>query len=223
MIDLHTHTYFSDGLLGPAELVARAVNAGYKAIAITDHCDYSNYKKNIKSVVEACERINHLKKDLIKCIPGVELTYVLPEDIPDMINEVRNVGAKLVVVHGETPVEPVFAGTNHAAIIGKADILAHPGLLTPQDFDLAVNNNVYLEITARYGHSIGNGHVANLCRKNSFKNAVIDTDTHTPDNLITYKYAGKVLKCAGLNDSEIDTVFKNSENIVNKIFNIRSK
>lgn len=37
MIDLHTHTNFSDGTLTPAGLLAEAQQAGLSAIAITDH------------------------------------------------------------------------------------------------------------------------------------------------------------------------------------------
>ncbi|HEY3347739.1 MAG TPA: PHP domain-containing protein, partial [Nitrospirota bacterium] len=42
MIDLHTHTLFSDGVLIPAELVRRAEVKGYEAIGLTDHADSSN-------------------------------------------------------------------------------------------------------------------------------------------------------------------------------------
>ncbi len=42
MIDLHTHSIFSDGELIPAELIRRAVAHGYSALAITDHVDQSN-------------------------------------------------------------------------------------------------------------------------------------------------------------------------------------
>jgi Histidinol phosphatase and related hydrolases of the PHP family len=41
MIDLHTHSIFSDGELIPAELTRRAAVAGYRAMAITDHGDFS--------------------------------------------------------------------------------------------------------------------------------------------------------------------------------------
>ncbi len=37
MIELHCHTTYSDGSLTPAELVAAAVGAGVRALAITDH------------------------------------------------------------------------------------------------------------------------------------------------------------------------------------------
>ena len=42
MIDLHTHSLFSDGELLPSELVRRAEVIGYQAVAITDHADSSN-------------------------------------------------------------------------------------------------------------------------------------------------------------------------------------
>lgn len=35
--DLHIHTYYSDGLISPAEVVASAKNNGVKLISITDH------------------------------------------------------------------------------------------------------------------------------------------------------------------------------------------
>ena len=37
MIDLHVHSTHSDGSLTPAELVARAIEAGLTAVALTDH------------------------------------------------------------------------------------------------------------------------------------------------------------------------------------------
>ncbi|MBU2567479.1 MAG: PHP domain-containing protein, partial [Elusimicrobia bacterium] len=41
MIDLHTHTLFSDGELLPSELVYRAKVNGYSAICLADHADIS--------------------------------------------------------------------------------------------------------------------------------------------------------------------------------------
>jgi hypothetical protein len=37
MIDLHCHSYFSDGLLSPEDLLQKAVQAGVKILALTDH------------------------------------------------------------------------------------------------------------------------------------------------------------------------------------------
>ncbi|HOK40094.1 MAG TPA: histidinol phosphate phosphatase domain-containing protein [bacterium] len=214
MIDLHTHTFLSDGILSPSELIIQAISKGYKAVAITDHCDYSNYKMIIPMVIEVCQKFNNSSLYNIRCIPGIELTYVLPEHIPAMIEEVRLLGAKLVVVHGETPVEPVPVGTNHAAIIGKADILAHPGLIDENDVQLAIKNNVNLEITSRQGHSLANGHLAQLVKKYDCQNTVIDTDSHKDTDLITKQTAIKILQCAGFNNAEIKKIFDNSEKII---------
>jgi len=55
MIDLHTHSLFSDGVLIPAELVQRARTKGYEALAITDHADPSNLDWIISRIVRFCE------------------------------------------------------------------------------------------------------------------------------------------------------------------------
>lgn len=39
MIDLHTHSNISDGLLTPSELVEHAANSGVRVLALTDHDD----------------------------------------------------------------------------------------------------------------------------------------------------------------------------------------
>jgi len=43
LVDLHTHTTASDGTDSPAELVARARQAGIQALAITDHDTFLGY------------------------------------------------------------------------------------------------------------------------------------------------------------------------------------
>jgi hypothetical protein len=55
-------------------------------------------------------------------IPGVELTSVPPRKIAALAEKARSLGAKWVVVHGETIMEPVAPGTNRAAIEAKADL-----------------------------------------------------------------------------------------------------
>jgi putative hydrolase len=119
----------------------------------------------------------------IELLAGVELTHVPPALIPDLVKKARDLGAQIVLVHGETIVEPVAAGTNHAAIMGGVDILAHPGLITPQDAALAAEKNVCLEITTRKGHSLTNGHVLSLARQ--YKAAlVINNDAHSGSDLV---------------------------------------
>jgi len=186
MIDLHTHSIFSDGDLIPAELVRRAEFAGYRVIGITDHVDHSNYDLIIPGVVRACEKINTVSS--IRVIPGVELTHLNPAHIPELIVEVRKMGARIVVVHGETIVEPVMPGTNLAAIQARADILAHPGLITEEEARLAAEYGVCLEVSARKGHSLTNGHVVQRARQAGAK-VVLNTDSHSPSDLINREFA----------------------------------
>ena len=45
VVDLHCHTYHSDGVLGPAEFFRRAEVAGVEGVALTDHVDASNIER----------------------------------------------------------------------------------------------------------------------------------------------------------------------------------
>ncbi len=114
MIDLHTHSIFSDGELIPAELIRRAVAKGYSALAITDHIDKSNIDLIVPRIVKAIASMRDYLP--IPVLAGAEITHVPPALIPDMIKEARGLGAQIIVVHGETIVEPVVEGTNRAAI-----------------------------------------------------------------------------------------------------------
>lgn len=213
MIDLHTHSIFSDGELVPSELVRRAAVTGYRAIAITDHADHSNIDFIIPRIVKVCEKISDAYS--IKAIPGIEITHVPPDSIFELTREARKMGAKIIVVHGETIVEPVIPGTNLAAIKSPIDILAHPGLITEEEVRLCSENSVFLEISARHGHSLTNGHVVKLARK--FKaGLVLNTDAHGPQDLINKEMARRIAAGAGMSNEEIDIMFENSEYLVNK-------
>jgi histidinol phosphatase-like PHP family hydrolase len=214
MIDLHTHSIFSDGQLIPAEIVRRAAMLGYRAIAITDHMDSSNMDLIIPRIVRIAEDLNPCQP--VKLIPGAELTHIPPMLIPEYIRKARELGARIVLVHGETIVEPVEVGTNRAAIEGGADILAHPGLIEEEDVRLAAENGVALEISSRKGHSLSNGHVARLAVKYGTK-LVINTDAHSPDDLIARDFAEKVLLSAGLDITSANEVFSTAEEIVDSI------
>jgi putative hydrolase len=211
VIDLHTHSIFSDGELIPSELVRRSMVIGYRAIAITDHGDHSNMDFFIPRIVKVCEKLSQTYDMAI--IPGIELTHVPPVYIGELVREARRMGARIVVVHGETIAEPVPPGTNLAALNSAIDILAHPGLLSEEEASLASRKGIYLEITARKGHSLTNGHVATTARK--FKAPLIlNTDSHSPDDLISRERAQTIARGAGLSDAEISVMFKNSEHLV---------
>lgn len=214
MIDLHTHSFFSDGVLVPSELVRRAVMKGYEFIAITDHADASNFDFIIPRVATACRELNQRWK--VKALPGIELTHIPPETFAELTKKARAAGAAIVVAHGETLVEPVYPGTNRAAIEAGVDILAHPGLITKEEAELAAKKNVFIEITSRKGHSLSNGHVAKVAQEAGAR-LVIDTDSHEPGDLITDEHAKNVLLGAGLSSDEVAGVFRNSRELAEKL------
>jgi histidinol phosphatase-like PHP family hydrolase len=195
MIDLHTHTLFSDGVLVPSELIRRAVVKGVGVIALSDHADMSNIDFILPRIVRACEA-NTAHRDIV-ALPAVEITHVPPALIAGLTVQARELGAKLVVMHGESPVEPVEPGTNRAAIEAGVDILAHPGWLTEEDAVLAADSGVFLEITARRGHNQTNAHVAALAEKVGAKLA-LNTDAHAPGDLIDEDEAREIALAAGL-------------------------
>ena len=214
MIDLHTHTLFSDGVLLPAELVQRAVAAGYRAIALTDHMDMSNMDFIIPRLVDASRELAPFTS--LSIVPGAEITHVPPRLIGKLIEKARSLGARIVVVHGETIAEPVIPGTNRAGIEGGADILSHPGLISMEDAVLAAEKGVALEITARKGHSLSNGHVAKTAMAAGAA-MVINTDSHSPEDLISRDRAVVILKAAGIPEENIDTIFANSQKLVDTV------
>lgn len=195
MIDLHTHTLFSDGVLLPSELIRRAEAKGLRAVALSDHSDMSTLDWAVPRIVAACTQNSAERK--ILALPAVELTHLPPRLIADCVKKARDLGAKLVLVHGESPVEPVEPGTNRAAIEAGVDILAHPGFLTEEEGRLAAERGVFLEITARQGHSLTNGYVAALALRVG-AGLVLNTDAHAPGDLIDEPFARKVALGAGL-------------------------
>ncbi len=203
-VDLHSHTIFSDGELVPAELVRRAMFLRHDAIAITDHVDMTNVEFVVTNIVKAVE----LSEDDIKVIPGVEITHVAPGKISAVAKKARKLGAEWIVVHGETVTEPVREGTNRAAVSDpEIDILAHPGFITAEEAQIAVDNDVILEITGRMGHNITNGHVAAEARRVGAK-MVVNSDAHAPHNLMTEETAYKVALGSGLTREEADRAIK---------------
>ena len=215
MIDLHTHSLLSDGQLCPAELVQRAKKKGYRALAITDHVDSSNLDLIVPQIVKFCRENAHLNSD-IRVIPGVELTHLLPPLINKLAREAREKGAKLIIVHGETIVEPVPKGTNTAALGADIDILAHPGLISEEEVKIAKERGIYLEISSRKGHSLTNGWLARLATKWGAK-IILNTDAHRVEDLITEEMARKILQGAGLSYREIESVMRNSQELVEKM------
>jgi len=189
MIDFHSHTFFSDGALVPSEHVRRVEVLGYEAIAITDHADSSNIHILIPNLIRVARDLNRV--NATQLIVGVELTHVPPALIAPLAAQSRALGAQLIVVHGETPVEPVLPGTNRAALEADIDLLAHPGFITEEEAALAAQKNIFLELSGRKGHSLTNGHVARVAERTGASLA-INADAHAPGDFLTPEMAEKV-------------------------------
>ena len=195
MIDLHTHCFFSDGELVPAEHLRRVEVLGYEAIALTDHADSSNVDFIIPRIAQVAADLN--KYSETKLLPGIELTHVPPQLIAELADKCRKLGAKVIVAHGETVVEPVKPGTNRASLEADIDVLAHPGFITRDDADLAARKGIFLELSGRKGHSITNGHVAKMAMATGAKLAV-NADAHGPGDFLTKEMAEIVALGAGI-------------------------
>jgi putative hydrolase len=203
MIDLHTHTFASDGALCPAELVRRAEAAGLAAIALTDHADASNLERLVReTVIFVRETQPYLR---IRVVAGIELTHVPPGQVADLVRRARRLGAVLVVMHGETICEPVAPGTNRAAIEAGVDILAHPGLISDEEARLAASKGVLLEVSARCSHGMANGHVVAAARA-AGAGLTIDSDAHAPSDILEAGWRRRVALGAGLTDADLERI-----------------
>ena len=203
MYDLHTHSILSDGEMLPIELIRRMSVAGYTTVAITDHVDLSNAATVLETLALVRESARLYG---VRLLCGVEITHVPPAQIAGLAKKARSAGADIVVVHGETPVEPVAEGTNYASCSCKdVNVLAHPGLVTLKEARLAADNGIALEITSRGGHNRTNGHVARIAREAGCQ-LVIDSDAHAPHDILDRRAKFIVAKGAGLTDAECKQV-----------------
>jgi len=196
--DFHTHTSLSDGVLSPIELIRRAAVNNYAAIALTDHAATGTMERIIRETIEVCALARSYWN--ILAIPGIELTHLPVQAIAETAKRAKELGALIVMVHGETIIEPVEKGTNLAALQSPhVDLLSHPGLLTLEEAQLAADNGIFLEISARKGHSLTNGHIASLAQQAGAK-LLLNSDAHSEQDLLTESLADAIIHGAGLDD-----------------------
>lgn len=194
--NFHSHTTLSDGDFAPMELMRRFAAAGYRTLAVTDHVGAGGMERLITEAAEDAA----LARDgfAIEVVVGVELTHVPPAAISKLARRARAAGAALVLVHGETLVEPTAPGTNAAAAAcSEVDIIAHPGPITAEVARVAAENGVFLEITARKGHSLTNGHVARVAAETGAR-LVFGLDAHGGDDIVSVAFRDALLTGAGL-------------------------
>jgi len=121
VIDLHTHTTFSDGTDSPTELINKAMAAGISVIGLTDHDSTSGWQ----------EAVNALRPG-ISLVPGAEISCQTEDGISVHIlgllfDENDSALAKTMAQtrenrHGR--MEKIIARINQAGIdITMADVL----------------------------------------------------------------------------------------------------
>jgi len=214
--DFHTHTFLSDGTSSPIELIRFAYAYGYKCIGITDHGSYSNLERVIGSVKKDCE-LAEKYWDII-AIPGVELTNIPAASVDEMARSAKELGVKMVAVHGESIAEEVEEGTNLAAVRSEyVDMLAHPGIMTSEEAGLAAKNDIYIEITKRVGHSLTNGRVVEVGRKAGVK-FLLNSDSHNYTDLYRGDSQKEVALGSGLSIEEYNRIIDyNQKEFLKKI------
>ncbi|MBX6343174.1 MAG: histidinol phosphate phosphatase domain-containing protein [Thermomicrobiaceae bacterium] len=204
--DFHTHTLWSDGELSVVEHIRRAVVAGYRALGITDHIGVGGLRERIEAI--RADRDLAERYWPIRVVIGVELTHVPPEAIPEAARLAREVGAEIVVLHGETPVEPVCPGSNRAALeSGLVDVIGHPGHLTEEEARLARDRDIFLELSARRGHSLTNGRVARVAQAAGAK-LIVDSDAHAPSDFLSDAFQRSVALGAGIDEALLPLVLE---------------
>ncbi len=214
--DFHTQTSLSDGALSPIELIRRASINDYRAVALTDHASFGELSRIIGETAEICA-IARSHWDIL-AIPGIELTHLPAPAIAEAASRAKELGAWIVAVHGETIAEPVEEGTNLAALHSPdVDILAHPGLITLEEARLAAANGIFLEISARKGHCLTNGHIASLAQQTGAR-LLLNSDAHSEEDLLTTSLADAISHGAGLGDTACHQMLTlNPEALVRKL------
>ena len=205
MYNLHSHSLLSDGVLLPSEVAVRYLSLGYKVIAITDHADYSNIDLVSKAILEFTQ--HWPKGSGIRVLAGVELTHLPPGQFKPLVKYARRKGIKIIIGHGETLVEPVIKGTNQSALEAGIDILAHPGLISDAEVKLAKKKGIFLEITCRKGHCNTNAHVVEKAFRQGAR-LILNTDSHSPEDIIKPEDLVKIASGAGLSQKEIDNIYQ---------------
>lgn len=188
----------------PLEIVRRGIVLGYSAVAITDHAGPGNARSIIEVLARDAELANRYWG--FPLVAGVEITHVPAAAIDEVARNAKFDGAKLVVVHGETPLEPVEPGTNHAAVQSPhVDILAHAGPLTAEDARLAAAAGVYIELSAHPAHRPLNAALVRVGRPQGVA-FLVNSDAHHGDGMLTEERAAEVAREAGLPEDDMEAV-----------------
>lgn len=201
LFDFHTHTTLSDGHAAPLVMARRCQENGYAAYICSDHVDETSVERRVPEIVAACAQVTDELG--LPAVPAVEVTRVPPERVAKVAARARSLGARLVVVHGETLGDVPQPGVNLAAAsCSDVDILGHPGLISEEAAERARESGIHLEISGAGLHGLSNGHVARLAIRTGTP-LVLDSDAHRPEALLTEDRARQVAQGSGIDPEEV--------------------
>ena len=162
MIDLHTHTTASDGTDSPFELVNKALSAGIKTLAITDHDSTAGWNEAITalrppmSLVLGAEistlTVNGISVHILGLLFDGEdrnLQQMLADSRDTRIPRIRKMVELLAADGISITMEDVIAATPSGATVGRphlADALVKNKVITTRDeafVDLLHNDSKY--------------------------------------------------------------------------------
>ncbi len=202
MIDVHLHAG-SPGAWTPAEALALARAAGYRAVALLARCDAASLPVLLPPLARACRAAALYGEG--EALAGVELVQVPPPLLEDAVGEARSLGAQLVAVHGEVPGGEVPPGSTLAAIRARADVVLHPGLIRDEEAALAAETGVALELSLCPRHAGYNGHVALVAGK-AGACLVTGSNAGRREDLVPPGMRRALIRGAGLDQQAADRV-----------------
>ena len=165
MIDLHTHTTASDGTDSPFELVNKALSAGIKTLAITDHDSTAGWNEAITalrppmSLVLGAEistlTVNGISVHILGLLFDGEdrnLQQMLADSRDTRIPRIRKMVELLAADGISITMEDVIAATPSGATVGRphlADALVKNKVITTRDeaFVELLNNDSKYYVT----------------------------------------------------------------------------
>ena len=128
MIDLHTHTTFSDGSLTPTQLVEEAAALGLTAVAVTDH----DTVDGLPEALAAGERLG------IRVVPGVEINLEHERVTMDMLGYFLGGLPERRAQGASSPSCACYRDERNARILERLAELGYP--LDPADLAAAAEN-----------------------------------------------------------------------------------
>ncbi len=215
IIDLHMHSTVSDGTLPLDELVETAISRGYSVMAFTDHVYIDNYKRIAEKIINWVDKNQDKYQDIV-LIPGVEITFASSKEIGIITKDVRSMGTKWVVVHGEASFEKTPAGTNDAAIEHGVNVLAHPSYITDEQVIKSLETGTAFELSARDCYNYANKQIAETVMKNGGK-MIINSDSHQEGAMLSHIKVMKTAETANLTKEQIDNIKSDTVDIVHNV------